>query len=152
MDTINPRTCPDVMVRAPPPDNDTDANYERYWYARVLGIYHVKVSTTHSDVLNGNKIRRMEFLWVRWLGSEPKHKHGFCRAVLPKIGFVPFTDDFAFGFLDPEHVIRSCHLIPAFWYGRTSDLLPVEQTNARRLQQHGQPHETDDWTNFYVNM
>jgi hypothetical protein len=148
MDTINPRTCPDVMVRAPPPDDsdNTDANDEQYWYARILGIYHVKVSTTHSDVSNGSKVRRMEFLWVRWLGAEPRHKHGFDRAVLPKIGFVPFTDDYAFGFLDPEHVVRSCHLIPAFSCEQTSDLLPVEHTKGR------QPHETADWSKFYVNM
>jgi len=139
------------MVHASPPDDHTD-EFEPYWYARVLGIYHVKVSTTHPAVVNGGEVRRMEFLWVRWLGEEPGHKHGFRRAVLPKIGFVPYTDDYAFGFLDPKHVIRSCHLIPAFSCGRTSELLPVEHTNARRLEKYGQPYETDDWTNFYVNM
>jgi len=94
----------------------------------------------------------MEFLWVRWLGAEPGHRHGFRRAVLPKIGFVPSTDEYAFGFLDPKHVIRGCHLVPAFICGRTSDLLPVKNTDARCLQCYGRACETDDWMNFYVNM
>ncbi len=91
------------MVHAPAPDNEND--HEHYWYARVLGIYHAKVSTSHPDATNGTEIRRMEFLWVRWLGAEPGHRYGFRHAVLPKIGFVPSTDDYAFGFLDPKHVI-----------------------------------------------
>ena len=151
-DTVNPRTCADVMVHASAPDDEDDAgDHEPYWYARVLGIYHAKVSTSHSDAINGREVRRMEFLWVRWLGAEPGHRHGFPRAVLPKIGFVPSTDEYAFGFLDPKHVIRGCHLIPAFTCGRTSDLLPVENTDAR-LQCYGRARETDDWMNFYVNM
>ena len=131
-DTVNTQSCPDVIVHAPPPDSDSDSLYEPYWYARVLGIYHAKVSCSHPDVAGGNEIRRMEFLWVRWLGAEPGCRHGFRRAKLPKIGFVPSSDDYAFGFLDPRHVIRSCHLIPAFSCGRTSELLPVAKTDARR--------------------
>jgi hypothetical protein len=152
-DTINPKTCPDVMMYAPPPDDcDGDVEYERYWYARVLGIYHTKVWTTHPGVPNGSDVRRMDFLWVRWLGTEPGYKHGFKRAKLPKAGFVPSTDDYAFGFLDPKHVIRCCHLIPAFSNGRTVGLLPDPNSDARRFR-HGNPlSETDDWTNFYVNM
>jgi hypothetical protein len=150
-DTVNPRTCADVMVHAPAPDDEDDAG-KPYWYARVLGIYHAKVSTSHPDAVNGGEVRRMEFLWVRWLGAEPGHRHGFPRAVLPKIGFVPSTDEYAFGFLDPKHVIRGCHLVPAFTCGRTSDLLPIKNTDARCLQRYGQARETDDWVNFYVNM
>jgi len=138
------------MVHAPAPDNEND--HEHYWYARVLGIYHAKVSTSHPDTTNGTEIRCMEFLWVRWLGAEPGHRYGFRRAVLPKIGFVPLTDDYAFGFLDPKHVIQGCHLIPAFTCGRTSDLLPVKNTDAHCLQCYSQARETDDWMNFYVNM
>jgi len=130
----------------------TDGDYDFYWYARVLGIYHAKVSTSHPDAINGGEVRRMEFLWVRWLGVEPGHKHGFRRAVLPKIGFVPSTDEYVFGFLDPKQVIRGCHLIPAFMSGRTCDLLPVEDMDARRLEYPGHTRETDDWANFYINM
>jgi hypothetical protein len=65
----------------------------------------------------------MEFLWVRWFGVEPGYHWGFKTARLPKIGFVPNTDDMAFGFLDPSLVIRGCHLVPSFADGCTTKLL-----------------------------
>jgi hypothetical protein len=88
----------------------------------------------------------MEFLWVRWFGTVPGHKSGFKPGHLPKIGFVPKTDELAFGFLDPSLVIRACHLIPAFADGTTTDLLNSTHTAARL------PRETSDWTSFYVSM
>ena len=77
-----------------------------------------------------------------------RYRHGFRHARLPKIGFVESTDEYAFTFLDPVQVIRGMHIIPAFSEGRTSVLLPVRKSVARALD----PEETDDWTNFYVNM
>jgi hypothetical protein len=153
-DTIHLTTRPDIIVGAPPSDEDETSDvYERFWYARVIGIYHVKVYTTHPQVQDGGQVRRMKFLWVWWFGSEPNYKHGFDRGRLPKIGFVPSTDDFAFGFLDPACVIRSCHLIPAFAAGRTTTLLPYSTSVARchSVLTPG-PMEADDWTNFYVDM
>jgi len=94
----------------------------------------------------------MKFLWVRWFGAEPGYTHGFQRARLPKIGFVPSSDEDAFGFLDPRHIICACHLIPAFSCGRTNELLLVAKTDARRLRFGQTQAESDNWTNFYVNM
>ncbi len=151
-DTINLTSCPNVIVRAPPLDQfDGSDTYEPFWYARVIGIYHAKVFTEHPRVQDGAQVRRMNFLWVRWFGNEPNYRYGFHEGRLPKIGFVPSTDDFAFGFLDPAHVIRSCQLIPAFSTGRTTALLPCA-TSLARHNGAGKPTETDDWTNFYVNM
>jgi len=76
----------------------------------------------------------------------PGHKYGFKAARLPKIGFVPETDDQAFGFLDPSLVVRGCHLIPVFADGRTSELLATPHTAARL------PGKIDDWAAYYVGM
>jgi len=139
-DTINPRTHSDVMVLSP----ETGPNAHRYWYARVLGIFHAQVLHTGPDARN-HSVQHMEFLWVRWFGMEPGYRSGFKAAKLPKIGFVPETDESAFGFLDPSLVIRSCHIVPAFAAGRTNDLLStMTPTAARPL------NETSDWANFYV--
>jgi hypothetical protein len=89
----------------------------------------------------------MEFLWVRWLGVVPGRSFGQKHAQLPKIGFVPDSDEFAFGFLDPSHVVRGCHLIPSFVDGKTQDLL---STDGCSLGQVGT--EDDDWANYYVGM
>ena len=64
---------------------------------------------------------------------------------LPRVGFYDSSDPSAFGFLDPESIIRGVHLIPAFTYGQTSELLL--HSIAR------QPSENhEDWEWFYVNM
>ena len=132
------------MVKLP----ETGPQAQAYWYARVIGIFHVMVSSLHPEA-PGRSLRHMDFLWVRWFGMEPgRYRHGFRSACLPKIGFVESTDDFAFTFLDPAQVIRGTHLIPAFTEGRTSSLLPTRKSVARALN----PVDEDDWVNFYVNM
>ncbi|PPQ84255.1 hypothetical protein CVT26_011861, partial [Gymnopilus dilepis] len=128
-DVINPRSHPDIMLRAP----DAEAGAaDPYWYARVIGVFHANVWADRSDIPGARNMRRMDFLWGR----------------LPKIGFVESTDEFAFSFVDPAQVVRGCHLIPAFNEGRTDKLLPVPRSAARCLN----PKEEDDWVNFYVNI
>ena len=89
----------------------------------------------------------MQFLWVRWLGAEPGYRSGSKVARLPKVGFIEDTDGDAFGFLDPDLIIRGSHLIPDFNSGRTCDLLSYDEPTAARS-----PNDKDDWMNFYVNM
>ncbi|KAF7363034.1 hypothetical protein MVEN_00655200 [Mycena venus] len=142
-DVLNPDAQSFVMVRSP----ETEAGAHPYWYAQILGVFNATVHRV--DPLSGLGTRKeiMEFLWVRWLGVEPGYRSGIRRARLPKVGFVPETDPYAFGFLDPAQVIRGSHLIPVFQGGRTNDLLATEEiTAARRLW------ETEDWANYYVDM
>lgn len=143
-DTINPRSHPNVMVLSP----ETAPNAHPFWYARVLGIFHVEVVHTGSESRNGSA-QHMEFLWVRWYGTEPGYRSGFKAARLPKIGFVPDTDDYAFGFLDPSLVLRGCHIVPAFAAGRTTNLMTVDPGQVTAARPAG---ERDDWVNFYVIM
>ena len=130
------------MVRSPEVGDDAHP----YWYAQVLGIYHTIASTTHQEAPK-HSAQPIQFLWVRWLGAEPGYRSGSRVARLPKVGFVEVTDDDAFGFLDPDLVIRGSHLIPAFHSGRTHSLMPYEGSSVARSAD-----EKDDWVNFYVNM
>jgi hypothetical protein len=141
-DSMNPRTHCDVMVLSP----EAGVNAHTYWYARILGVFHAKVMHLGPEARN-RSVQHIEFLWVQWFGIEPGYRCGFKAAHLPKIGFVPDTDDNAFGFLDPSLVIRGCHLVPLFADGRTSELLQTSTLTAARC-----PDETDDWTNYYVMM
>jgi hypothetical protein len=143
-DTINPRTHPDIMLRSPEEEEGADP----YWYARVIGVYHANVWADRQDMPGARGVRRMDFLWVRWLGKEHSYVSGSRRGLLPKIGFVESTDEFAFSFVDPANVVRGCHLIPAFHEGRTANLLPVPRSVSRYFN----PEDVDDWMNFYVNM
>jgi len=141
-DTVNTSSRRYVMVRTP----EVGENAHPYWYAQVLGIYHTHVATTHLAAVK-HSAQPIQFLWVRWLGTEPGYRSGSRVARLPKVGFVEATDDDAFGFLDPDLVIRGSHLIPVFHSGRTSDLMPYDGVTSARST-----GEKDDWMNFYVNM
>ncbi|KAF9470026.1 hypothetical protein BDN70DRAFT_765144, partial [Pholiota conissans] len=117
-DTINPNTHPFLMVASP----ETDPDAHPFWYAAVIGVFHANVQHI-GNASRDYRFQHMEFLWVRWLGVEPGHSSGRDTATLPKIGFVPDTDEYAFGFLDPSLVLRGCHLLPSFVDGRTKELL-----------------------------
>ena len=121
-------------------------NAHPYWYACVLGVFHARVMHSGPEARN-QSVQYMEFLWVRWFGMEPGHWWGFKTVRLPKIEFIPDTDDSAFGFLDPSLVIQGCHLVPSFADGCTSELLCTSDLTAAR-----HPDETDDWVNYYVMM
>lgn len=140
-DSMNPRTHADVMVLS----RESGPNAHPYWYARILGVFHVRVVHLGPAATN-RSVQHIEFLWVRWFGMAPGHRYGSKAARLPKVGFVPDSDPLAFGFLDPSLVIRGCHLIPAFNEGRTSDLLTAILTAGRPAG------EADDWVAFFVNM
>jgi hypothetical protein len=150
-DSINPRTHPDIMLLSGEDRDDSDPH--PYWYARVLGIYHVEVRHDHPNAVS-SEVQVLEFLWVRWLGQDADYNTGSIGRRLYRVGFVP--DDLidlddpseasgAFGFIDPAEVIRGVHLIPAFAYGKTDGLLGP--SIARPLKDDDQ-----DWQYFYVNM
>jgi hypothetical protein len=65
-DTINPTSYPDIMVESP----ETGPDAQPFWYARVIGIFHALVSSSHTGVVE-KSFQRMDFLWVRWFGVEP---------------------------------------------------------------------------------
>ncbi|KAL6302742.1 hypothetical protein BKA93DRAFT_827245 [Sparassis latifolia] len=138
-DTINPSTDRrDVMVLT----DDDDPHAHPFWYARVLGIYHV--NTIDLSLSSQAVPRHVEFLFVRWFGIDPDWSAGWGARQLDHIGFVPGTDDDAFSFISPAHVLRACHLIPAFAEGRTRSLLMTSRI-AHRESEH------EDWEHFYVN-
>ena len=113
-----------------------------YWYARVLGVFHVKVLHTGLAARN-QSMQCMEFLWF---GTVPGYKSGLKADHLPKIRFVPETNNMMFRFLDLSLIIQASHLIPAFADDRTNDLL----ASKRKAGCH--PGETSDWATFYVSM
>ena len=118
-DIINIKTHSDVMVIA----NEENDDAHPYWYARVIGIFHadVRYRNPQDEV---TERRSMEFLWVRWLDGDLKHHSGFKAQWLPWIRFASSNDESAFGFLDPEMIVRAAYLIPAFVHGETEDQLP----------------------------
>ncbi|KAI0667060.1 hypothetical protein C8Q78DRAFT_1140637 [Trametes maxima] len=132
----------DVLIHTPPSAESIDSELYPWEYARVLGIYH-------CNVLLPGRIasHRVDFLFVRWLERDNIWESGAQARRLERIHFTPWADEVniserGFGFVNPSHVVRACHLIPAFHHGRTSEYLPL-----RTLYQD----TGGDWKFFYVN-
>ncbi|TFK46792.1 hypothetical protein OE88DRAFT_1637551, partial [Heliocybe sulcata] len=109
----------DIMVLAP--EEDTNVPHP-FWYARVLRIWHANIIQLDKNPCD-QVPKRMEFLFVRWLGRDLSWKSGWKSCRLDCVGFVPEDDCDAFGFVDPNDIVRTCHLIPAFSQGRTRKLM-----------------------------
>ena len=91
-------------------------------------------------------LQLMNFLWVCWFGKDLTYHSGPQARRLDRIGFVTDSDDTEpFCFLDPAYIIRAVHLIPAFAYGQTDELLlgPSIACHDRK--------STVDWKYYYVN-
>ncbi|KAG2055212.1 hypothetical protein BDR06DRAFT_982073 [Suillus hirtellus] len=131
--TVNPRTHADVMVLS----GETSPSHP-YWYARVLGIYHLDVW------LEGH----IDILYVWWLAPliSLDYELGIQHARLPKLAFVEESDHDAFGFLNPGQVICGAHLIPAFVSGRGVSSLRYRKSLGRPKE------ELTDWEAYYIGI
>ena len=140
-DSLNPRNHADVMVLS---HEDEDGDPHPYWYARILGVFHAQVRHI-GPRSKSTAVHRMDFLWVRWFGRDLDYKAGWKAKRLHRLGFIDSEDPGAFGFLDPNEVIRGVHLIPVFAYGRISSILPPSIAR--------QPRESNqDWVFYYINL
>jgi hypothetical protein len=92
----------------------------------------------------------MEFLLVRHFEviEDVPVQRGWSVARLDKLKFHPMGLDGAFGFVDPDQVIRGCHLIPRFCNGKLQPV-SMNREKARPLSAFARDHE--DWKVYYVN-
>ncbi|KAG6916135.1 hypothetical protein DXG01_008326 [Tephrocybe rancida] len=102
---INPNFGLDAGPSASPQDL-LDCRYP-FWYAQVIGIYHVNV----IYIGEGNhdyQPRRLEYLWVRWYNI--RHIGGWESRTLDQVELLPPDDVESFAFLDPDFVDRDMML------------------------------------------
>ncbi len=66
---------------------------------------------------------RVDLAWVRWYGFDAKHGLGFKAKHPHYVGFVDGSDPEAFGFIDPNDIIRAVHLMPVYKLGQTIEFL-----------------------------
>jgi hypothetical protein len=140
-DSLNPRTHADVMVLS----HEEDQDRHPYWYCRILCVFHALVRHTGPDSVSTD-VQRMDVLWVRWFGRDLGHQGGWKTKRLHRLGFLSANSEEceALGFLDPKEVIRGVHLLPAFGFGRTSELLGPSVVRQASEQD-------EDWRYYYVN-
>ena len=125
-----------VIVLANEDDGRSDPH--PYWYARIIGIFHVNMK------YRGGEAQRMDFLWVRWFGRDLAHRSGWRARRLPRIGLLDESEPDAYGFLDPNEVIRAVHLIPSFKPGHRGHITTPMGLSTTGLYK--------EWLYFYVNL
>ena len=98
----------------------TSQDAKPWLYAYLIAMYHLFVSTVTDP-----EPKHLEFLWVRWLQQDPSQLRGPNVSQYTHVSFTPHSGvpGEAFGFVDPSHIIRACHLIPAFDLQQTWDQL-----------------------------
>jgi hypothetical protein len=69
-DSINPCTHPNIMLLSH--DNEPHP----YYYARVIGIFHVDVIHT-GPLSKSPHNQRVDFLFIRWFGLDLDHNAGW---------------------------------------------------------------------------
>jgi len=130
----------DIMLLTP--DDDPTCTTQPFQYARIQRIIHANV--WHYSP--GSSICpcpvRLDLLWVRWFRPVRSVQLGWDRDELPRLSFIPVTEDGAFGFIDPAQVLRAAHLIPDFAGSRTDKLLGPSQFR----------DSEGDWASYYVGM
>ncbi|ETW86490.1 hypothetical protein HETIRDRAFT_166004 [Heterobasidion irregulare TC 32-1] len=75
-DSINPRTHPDIMILSHDSDAGPNTHFYPYWYARVLGIFHVMARYIGLKS-QSSEMQHVDFLWVRWYGLDPDMHTGW---------------------------------------------------------------------------
>ncbi|KIJ11124.1 hypothetical protein PAXINDRAFT_15944 [Paxillus involutus ATCC 200175] len=143
-DSINPRTRADIMVLS-----QEDERSHPYWYARVTLIFHIMVEYRKDPTSTYSRPSRMDVLFVRWFQRDTNFDVGWNAKRPFRLQFFDqhnISD--AFGFVNPDSVVRSVHLIPVFALGSTDELLGPSFVR----QERGTEGWDFDWRYFYVNM
>ncbi|KAF7431003.1 hypothetical protein PC9H_006718 [Pleurotus ostreatus] len=147
-DTIHPRTHPDIMTL-----QRNEADPHPFSYARVLSVFHVRIQ--HEEL--SPQTKEFDVLWVRHFKVNTRHSGGLKQKQFTRLSFMDVSE--AFGFLNPDEVIRGSHIIPAFAYGPAPDSLGrsiARQTFHMDILDKNftwpkEPDE-DDYVHYYVNF
>ncbi|KAG6905272.1 hypothetical protein DXG01_003767 [Tephrocybe rancida] len=119
-----------------------------YCYARILGIYHVN-AMYYGPLSRDAVAHRLDFVWVRWFEMVDGHDIPVSQAWsrssplgMTQLKFPPTTRREAFGFLDPNDILRACHIVPRF---------QSEQRGSDVGSLSGLAQDGKDWQVYYLN-
>ncbi|KAL5476569.1 hypothetical protein ACEPAI_3249 [Sanghuangporus weigelae] len=118
-DSLNPRSHPNITLLS----SDSDMPHP-YLYARILGLFHVDIAY-HGPGSISHSFRRMDVAWIHWYQYVSDQPFRFLQMRLPELQLLHYKDPNAFGFINPDLIIRGAHIIPRFSHGYSKDpLLP----------------------------
>ncbi|RXW19475.1 hypothetical protein EST38_g6369 [Candolleomyces aberdarensis] len=142
VDIINPKTSRrDLMCLRELEKEELADVAHRFVYSRVLGIYHVNIIYRGRGAFDLRK-RRFDFLWIRRYQALDSTSSADS---LDRLELIPLANKDAVGFLDPAHVLRSCHIIPRFSLGQRYFGAHTSRIASKLAK------DQDDWKEYYAN-
>ncbi|KAJ2920916.1 hypothetical protein H1R20_g16181, partial [Candolleomyces eurysporus] len=121
------------------PEYTRGSSLHPFFYAKVIGILHAEVGYVGSvgGFTGSYKYHTIEFLWVRWFRVCPSTD-----MELDKAELLPLSNPESQGFIDPNQVLRACHMIPCFKSGKRYP----DGKGTSELAQDG-----TDWNEYFIN-
>jgi len=116
-----------IMLLANHTDGSDSSKLHQFMYARVLGVYHADVIYTGPGMQNFEP-HTFQMLWVRWYEVVDPGSSGWNTSTLDMLRFPPLHQDNSFDFVDPEVVLRGCHILPAFHKGKRKSNVNVSRS------------------------
>ncbi|KAL5537155.1 hypothetical protein ACEPAF_978 [Sanghuangporus sanghuang] len=138
-DSCNPNSRADVMLLSA----DTNGSHP-YMYARIVRLFHLQVAYSGPGQTH-QSFRRMDVAWVRWFHIDSSSSFSISAKRLPQLRFPHYTNTSAFGFINPDLIVRATHVIPKFSSGKTRYTLP-------KCIVPSKSKETNDYLVYYVNI
>ncbi|TFK25468.1 hypothetical protein FA15DRAFT_655145 [Coprinopsis marcescibilis] len=135
-----------VMLQNPEFRSDSLTPVHPYRYAKVLGICHANfdlagiIGPRLPVGSDGKAVKEftIEFLWVRWYTFQP----AVTAFHLDILKHAPISSPESTGFVSPDEVLRTCHLIPRFTLGRS---YPTGAGQSPLAQ------DSREWEAYYIN-
>ena len=112
--------CCNIMLLTNHADGSDPSNFHRFLYAQILCAYHANVIYTGPG-MRDYEARRFNFLWMCWYEVVDAGSLGWNNSALDSVRFPPLHEDDSFGFVDPNDVLRGCHILPNFSKGKQQE-------------------------------
>ncbi|RXW14335.1 hypothetical protein EST38_g11521 [Candolleomyces aberdarensis] len=142
-DILNPKTtCRDFMCLRDDFGSGPSSGAHHFCYGRLIRVYHVNVVFLGAGSLDRRE-RRFDLLLVRWFTELSNGQNSWESCGLDRLKFHPLNNSGGFDFLDPEAVLRACHIMPRFSCGRSSEPDAKPISNLAK--------DNEDWKEYYVN-
>ena len=125
--TISLQRWSDIMVLS----HDNEWSHP-YWYARVIHIFHILIQHWQDSHSPFSAATCMNVLFVRWFCQDVNYLCGWSEKRLRRLQFCHQESPDAFSFINPDLVVHGIHVIPAFTFGYTEELLGPSQARCRK--------------------
>lgn len=112
-----------------------------YIYIRIIAIFHVNIG--NKALLGPQSVVtpiQKDIVWVHWFSIEDSSPLDETFMRLDRLSLTNIPDTDSNGSIHPEDIVRTCHIIPAFHYGRMSTMIPPSIAS-----------ESESYEYFYVN-